>query len=133
MTTLHEEDDDDDKMMDKSSSQIRRDDLSSGGSEGTPLESSSQGTSSGNSSGRHSFDLFGFTKYSIAAISCTRWIFLSTLLLAAAGLTTGIFLTLDKAQQEDFTVQVSYAHLGTLELGMNSQRLNIISHSSFSV
>jgi hypothetical protein len=44
--------------------------------------------------------LFGFTKYSIAAISCSRWIFLGTLLLAAAGLTTAVFLNLDRAQYQ---------------------------------
>jgi hypothetical protein len=111
MTKRNEEDDD---VWDEISSQAKDsdDDLYSGGSDVAPLEeSSSQATSSGHSSSRNSFELFGFTKYSIVAISYSRWIFLGTLLLAAAGLTTGIFLTLDRGQYGDFTVQVIYPHI----------------------
>ena len=106
MTTRNEED----ELFDETSSQPGRDDddLSAGtSSDVAPFENSSQATSSGNSSEHNSFELFGFTKDSATAVCCTRWIFLGALLVAAAGLATGVFITLDNEQYRDFTVEVS--------------------------
>lgn len=113
MTTARNEED---ELLDESSSHVKatQDDEDKDLSEGTSsdaaaFETSSQATSSGKSTGQNSMELFGFTKSSIAAVSCTRWVFLGALLLAAAGLATGVYVTLDKEQYRDFTVEVRHS------------------------
>jgi hypothetical protein len=119
MTTARNEED---ELLDESSSRVKAatqddHDLSDGtSSDAAALETSSQATSSGNSTGQNSVEIFGFTKSSIAAVSCTRWVFLGALLLAAAGLATGVYITLDKDQYNDFTVEVR--HYSCVVFGM---------------
>lgn len=44
---------------------------------------------------------------SFQAISCSRWIFLGTLLVSAVGLATAVYFVLENEQVEDFQVEVS--------------------------
>lgn len=83
---------------------FERDDTPLSGNGGSHFETSSQDQ---NSSGQNSMEIFGFSRNSLAAVSCSRWIFLGALLVAASGLATAVFLTLDNEQHRDFTVEVS--------------------------
>lgn len=70
-------------------------------------ESSTGGaTSSGNSTGNSSFELFGFTRFHFQAVSCSRWVFLGTLLVAAVGLATAVYFILHNEQVEAFEAEV---------------------------
>ena len=51
-------------------------------------------------------ELFGITWFDFAAISCSRWVFLFTLMGAAAGLATAVYLRLDNETFQDFSTEV---------------------------
>lgn len=51
-------------------------------------------------------DIFGFSKLAFLAASCSRYLFLLTLLLATAGLASAVYLILDQAQVDAFEREV---------------------------
>ena len=61
--------------------------------------------------GKEGNDLYGFSKRGSQAASCSRWLFLITMLLAAAGLATTAYLTLEKDQDESFDREVRTKNL----------------------
>ena len=56
--------------------------------------------------GKDGDDMFGFSKRSFQAATCSRWVFLMTMLLAAAGLATATYMTLKKDQVASFEREV---------------------------
>jgi hypothetical protein len=60
--------------------------------------------------GKDGYEIFGFTKAAFQAATCSRWMFLATLLLAAAGLASAAYLVLNKVQVESFQREVSALH-----------------------
>jgi hypothetical protein len=56
--------------------------------------------------GKDGDDMFGFSKRSFQAATCSRWVFLITMLLAAAGLATATYMTLKKDQVASFEREV---------------------------